>query len=121
MWPCPAVGTDGTVWLVGGFAPTDYNDTDGVQFRYSANHADLWYSKDAVNWKQLKADTGSGLPDDGQMEPRHAPTCFVTGEVGAQSSLVVLLGTGGSDPNGANGETLSSVRTLSLPAAESLP
>jgi len=123
MWPCIAIGTDGIVWLAGGYAPTDWNNAGGtIKVRYGANHSDVWYSRDAVTWKQLKADLGSGLPDDGKLEPRHAPTCYITPDAsGTGASLVIIAGTGGSDPNDANAETINSIRTLRLPAAAELP
>jgi hypothetical protein len=120
MWPCIAIGPDGIVWLAGGYAPTDWNNTGTLKVRYSANHADVWYSRDAINWKQLKADAGSGLPDDGKLEPRHAPTCYVAGDSVARK-LVIMAGTGGSDPNDANAEVINSIRALPLPAADRLP
>jgi hypothetical protein len=123
MWPCIALGPDGIVWLAGGYAPTDWNNTGGtIKVRYGANHSDVWYSRDAVTWKQLKADAGSGLPDDGQLEPRHAATCYVTPDAsGTGSTLVIIAGTGGSDPNDANAEVINSIRALPLPAAAELP
>ncbi|HTL91649.1 MAG TPA: hypothetical protein VL176_04845, partial [Steroidobacteraceae bacterium] len=72
-------------------------------------------------WKQLKADAGSGLPDDGKLEPRHAATCYVTGDTTAGTSLVMMAGTGGSNPNGAEARVINSIRVLPLPAAASLP
>jgi hypothetical protein len=120
MWPCVGTSADGVVWLVGGYAVTDYQNSSGtVTLRYGANRADVWYSKDGNSWKQFKADAGSGLPDDGRLEPRHAPTCFVTG--GAPAKFVVMAGTGGSDPNDANARVLNSVRALTLPASTVLP
>ena len=122
MWPCIAAGTDGIVWLVGGYAPTDWNDTDGVvTVRYGANHSDAWYSKDGVNWRQFKADNGSGLTDGDTLEPRHAATCFVAqGSPATTESLVVIGGSAGSNP-AATQAVSNSIRTLSLPAASILP
>jgi len=120
MWSCVDTSSDGVAWLVGGYAPTDWNNTGGtVILRYGANHADLWYSKDGTDWKQFKADAGSGLPDDVKLEPRHAPTCFVAGD--APARFVIVAGKGGNDPNGANSRVLNSIRTLTLPSAASLP
>ena len=121
MWPCVATSADGLVWLATGYAPTDWNNTTGVLVRYGANQADAWYSRDGSDWKQFKADIGSGLPDDGKLEPRHAPTCFVTGDAATGMNLLVVAGSGGSDPNGFNARVLNSIRLLSLPAAASLP
>ena len=121
MWPCAASNGDGVVWLVGGYAPTDWNNTNGQVVRYGANHADLWYTRNGTDWSQLKADLGSGLPDDGQFEPRHAPTCFVVGDSESALTLVIMAGTGGTDPNDAAAQVLNSVRALPLPVATSLP
>jgi hypothetical protein len=120
MWPCVATSTDGVVWLGGGYAPTDWNNYTGtVTPRYGANHSDLWYSKNGTDWKQFKADDGSGLSDDGVLEPRHAPTCFVTGSTPA--NYVIMAGTGGTDPNDANARVINSIRSLQLPPAATLP
>lgn len=121
MWPCVATDGTGIVWLAGGYAPTDWNNTgDGPTVRYGANHADVWYSEDGIDWKQLKADAGSGLPDDGGLEPRHAPTCYITGAVPAQN-LLIIAGTGGPNPDDGEATTLNSMRALPLPAAAALP
>jgi hypothetical protein len=121
MWPCIAQA-DGVVWLAGGYAPTDWNLADGViTRRYADNHADVWYSHDGADWKQFKADVGSGLPDDGGLEPRHAATCYVTGATSDTRSLLLVAGTGGVDPNGNFARTLNSIRRLSLPEAALLP
>ena len=121
MWPCVAQA-DGIVWLAGGYAPTDWNLTDGViTRRWADNHADVWYSRNGTDWKQFKADVGSGLPDDGALEPRHAPTCYVVGGTAATRSLMVIAGTGGVDPNGNFARTLNSIRRLPLPDAAALP
>jgi len=120
MWPCVASG-DGVAWLAGGYAPTDWNNTGGTAVpRYGANHADVWYTRDGSTWKQFKADVGSSLPDDGGLEPRHAPTCYVAGAAPAQN-LVIVAGTGGSDPDDADAGVINSVRALPLPPAASLP
>ena len=120
MWPCVAISTDGVAWLVGGYAPTDWNNESGtITPRYGANHADVWYSKNGSTWKQFKADTGSKLPDDGRLEPRHAPTCYVT--AGSPENFMIMAGSGGTDPNGANARVISSIRSVSLPSASILP
>jgi hypothetical protein len=123
MWPCTASGDDGVVWLAGGYAPTDWTTAGGtLRPRYGANHSDVWYSKDGETWKQYKADLGSGLPDDGGLEPRHAPTCYqVAGSAAGTGSLVIMAGTGGPVPNDADAGVINSIRTVSLPAAASLP
>jgi hypothetical protein len=121
MWPCVIANGDGVVWLVGGYAPTDWTNTSGIQRRYGANHADLWYTKDGDDWKQLKPDLGSALPDDGIFEPRHAPTCFVTGTSESALRLVVAAGTGGPIPSGGAAQPLNSVRSIALPFAATLP
>ncbi len=123
MWPCIAPGDDGVIWLAGGYAPTDWTTASGtLRPRYGANHSDVWYSKDGETWSQYKADLGSGLPDDGGLEPRHAPTCYrVPGSTASTGSLVIMAGTGGPDPNDANAGVLNSIRTVALPAAASLP
>jgi hypothetical protein len=122
MWPCIAPG-DGVIWLAGGYAPTDWTNTSGtLRPRYGANHSDVWYTKDGATWSQYKADLGSGLPDDGGLEPRHAPTCYrVPGSSAGTGSLVIMAGTGGADPNNANAEVINSIRTVALPAVASLP
>jgi hypothetical protein len=120
MWPCIAIGPDGIVWLAGGYAPSDWNKTGALTVRYGANHADVWYSRDSTDWKQLKADAGSGLPDDGKLEPRHAASCYIVGD-SAAPTLLVMAGTGGSDPNDADAEVINSMRALALPAAARLP
>jgi hypothetical protein len=115
------LGPDGVLWLAGGYAPTDWNKTGTLTVRYGANHADVWYSRDGIDWKQLKADAGSGLPDDGKLEPRHAATCYVAGATTGSASLVMIAGTGGSNPNGAEAQVINSIRVLPLPAAATLP
>lgn len=121
MWPCAAAGTDGTVWLAGGYAPTDWNSSSsGPVVRYGANHADVWWTRDGSTWRQLKADAGSGLIDDGGLEPRHAATCYVASDAASSRNLVLIAGTGGSDPNDGNARTLNSIRELPLPAATAL-
>jgi hypothetical protein len=119
MWSCVASGGDGVMWLTGGYAPTDYTNTSGLGVRYGANHADVWYTHDGNIWRQFKADTGSGLVDDGALEPRHASTCYVSDDNGPY--LLIVAGTGGPDPDDANSRTLNSKRALSLPTAAALP
>ena len=122
MWACVAKGADGVVWLATGYAPTDWQTSSGRTVpRYGANHADVWYTRDGIAWKQFKADLGSSLPDDGALEPRHAPTCFVTGTVASGLKLLVIDGSGGPSPDGANARVLDSLRSLALPAASALP
>ncbi|MGO9718285.1 MAG: hypothetical protein ACLPV2_15040 [Steroidobacteraceae bacterium] len=123
MWPCIAPGDDGIVWLAGGYAPTDWNNSGGtLTVRYGANHSDVWYSKDGATWRQFKADNGAAVPDGTALEPRHAPTCYVgEGSSAATKSLIVLGGTGGPDPNDANARVVNSIRTLALPATSALP
>jgi len=123
MWPCIAPGSDGIIWLVGGYAPTDWNSASGtVSVRYGANHSDVWYSKDGADWKQFKADYGSGLPDGTTLEPRHAATCYVaTGSSASAKSLVVIGGTGASAPDDEDARVINSIRTLPLPATAALP
>jgi hypothetical protein len=123
MWPCVAPGSDGVVWLAGGYAPVDWTNTGGtVTVLTGVNHSDVWYSKDGANWKQFKADYGSGLPDGSTLEPRHASTCFsVAGSSANTQSLVVIGGTGGADYDGANARVLNSTRALTLPPAAELP
>ena len=123
MWPCIAPGNDGIIWLVGGYSPTDWNDTDGVvTVRYGANHSDVWYSKDGINWRQFKADYGSGLTDGNTLEPQHAATCFVApGSSPNTESLVVIGGSADSTPDATQEEVSNSIGTLSLPATSVLP
>jgi len=123
MWPCVASGSDGVVWLAGGYAPVDWTNSGGtVTVVTAANHADVWYSKDGTNWRQFKADHESGLSDGSAFEPRHASTCFsVAGGSANTQSLVVIGGTGGVDFDGANARVLNSIRTLALPPAAKLP
>ena len=73
-----------------------------------------------IDWKQFKADIGSGLPDDGKLEPRHA-TCYFVGADATARSLIIIAGTGGTSPNAANAATLNSIRRLPLPEAALLP
>jgi hypothetical protein len=123
MWPCIAPGNDGIIWLAGGYAPTDWNNTNGTAtVRYGANHSDVWYSKDGADWKQLKADYGSGLPDGNTLVPRHAATCYAAAGSSANTkSLVVIAGTGGPDPNDDNAQVINSIQTLLVPATAALP
>jgi hypothetical protein len=123
MWPCAASGTDGIVWLVGGYAPTDWNNTDGtLKVRYGGNHSDAWYSKDGVDWRQFKADNGADLPDGSTLEPRHAATCFVASNPDANTqSLVVIAGSAGSSPDARQEAVSNSITTLPLPATSTLP
>ncbi len=123
MWGCIAPGDDGIIWLVGGYAPTDWNAADGkVTVRYGANHSDVWYTKDGIDWKQFKADYGSGLTDGNALEPRHAATCYVaTGSTAGTKSLVVIGGSAGSTPNANSEHVSNTIRVLPLPATSALP
>lgn len=114
MWPCVAVDESGTSWLATGFAPTDWDNTGATTPRYAKNFADVWYSSDGETWQQYKADAGSGLPDDGLMEPRHSPTCYIE-TINAAKTLIVVAGKGGLAPDNNYANILSSVRTLQLP------
>jgi len=121
LWPCIATAGDGIIWLVGGYAPTDWNSNgQTLTRRYSANHADVWYTRNGTDWRQLKADAGSGLPDDGMLSPRHAPTCYITANGSAQT-LVVVAGTGGPNPDAGQAAPLNDIVMLPLPPAAALP
>ncbi len=125
MWPCISTADDGVIWLAGGYAPTDWKNTGGtIAPRYAQNHADVWYTRDALTWHQFKADLGSGLPDDGGLEPRHAPTCYRpsgSGSGGAGGTLTIMAGTSATVLDATNALTVNSIRLLPLPAAASLP
>jgi hypothetical protein len=123
MWGCIAPGDDGIIWMTGGYAPTDWTDTDGtVTARYAANHSDVWYTKDGIDWKQFKADYGSGLKDGNALEPRHAATCYVaTGSTPGTNSLIVIGGSAGSIPNATSEHVSNTIRVLPLPATSALP
>ena len=119
MWPCIAVDTYGTFWLIGGFG--DYSRY-GL---YTQNMGDVWYSIDGANWKQYKAAVGSGLPDDGVYQPRHAPTCYVRPDT---NTLIVAAGKGGTRAdnlldatNGNYAIMRDDVVSLELPAQSELP
>jgi hypothetical protein len=122
MWGCIPSGTyqagsDQFILLVGGYAPTDWNDSSGTLTpRYGANHSDVWYTRDGVEWKQLKADYGSGLPDGNTMEPRHAATCYVSTGTAGGSTLMVTAGSEGSTPDAGKEHVGNTIRTLALPA-----
>jgi hypothetical protein len=123
MWGCIAPGDDGIIWMVGGYAPTDWNEADGtVTKRYAANHSDVWYTKDGIDWKQFKADYGSGLQDGNALEPRHAATCYVaTGSTPGTKSLVVIGGSAGAIPTADSEHVSNTIRVLPLPATSALP
>jgi hypothetical protein len=123
MWPCIASGDDGIVWLVGGYAPTDWNNSGGViSPRFSVNRSDVWYTKDGLTWKQYKADYGSGLSDGNALEPRHAATCYVgTTSDGTANSLVVVAGTSTPTPSTTSNHVSNTIRTVTLPATSSMP
>ena len=122
MWACAAVSPDGVAWLATGYAPSDWNNTSGTPVvRYGANHAGVWYSKNGSDWRQYKPDFGSGLPDDGGLEPRHAPTCFVTGAPPDGMKLLIIAGSGGPSPSSFSARVLNSIRQVGVPAAALLP
>jgi hypothetical protein len=123
MWPSIAPGDDGIVWLVGGYAPTDWNNINGtITPRYSVNRSDVWYTKDGATWKQFKTDYGSGLTDGNALEPRHAATSYVsTPAGGAGKSLVVVAGTATPTPATNSNHVSNTIRTLALPATSALP
>jgi hypothetical protein len=119
MWGCIANGSVDDIWLVGGYAPTDWTETGStIAPRYGENHSDVWYTKDGVNWRQFKADYGSGLPDGNALDPRHAATCYIDA---AEQSLIVTAGSAGPTPDEANEEVSNTVATLSIPPAAALP
>jgi hypothetical protein len=121
MWGCIASGSEGVIWLTGGYAPTDWNDAGGTLTpRYGANHSDVWYTKDGVTWKQLKADWGSGLPDGTTLEPRHAATCYED-ESTNPATLTVIAGSAGTNPDAGNEHVSNTIRLLQLPPAATLP
>jgi hypothetical protein len=121
MWGCIASGSAGVIWLTGGYAPTDWNDSDGtLKPRYGANHADVWYTKDGLTWKQLKADHGSGLADGNALEPRHAATCYEDESVDP-ATLIVIAGSAGTSPDAGNEHVSNSIRLLQVPSAAALP
>ncbi len=120
MWPCVTPDDNGTLWLAGGYAPVYLNSTDGtVAPGYAVNFADVWYSKDGMNWKQYKADFGSGLADDKQFEPRHAPTCYAP-TTAAGPLLVVVAGKAGATPDNNYASPSQGVATLALPSDPSV-
>lgn len=120
MWPCVTPDDNGTLWLVGGYAPVYLNATDGTLAPgYAVNFADVWYSKDGMNWKQYKADFGSGLADDKWFEPRHAPTCYAP-TTAAGRLLVVVAGKAGATPDNNFAGPTQGVATLALPADASV-
>ncbi len=119
MWPCVAIDIYSTFWLIGGFG--DYSRF-GL---YTQNMADVWYSKDGVNWKQYKPAVGSGFPDDGVYQPRHAPTCYVRPDT---NTLIIAAGKGGTNANNlldaTNGDYAimrDDVISLQLPSQSQLP
>lgn len=121
MWGCIASGSVGDIWMVGGFWPTDWTKTGStIATRYGANHSDVWYTKDGVNWRQFKADFGADLPDGSALDPRHAATCYIDAAATGQS-FMVTAGSAGSTPNVANERVSNTVATLSVPAAAALP
>jgi hypothetical protein len=119
LWPCSAIDIYGTFWLIGGFG--DYSRF-GL---YTQNMADVWYSKDGINWKQYKTAVGSGFPDDGVYQPRHAPTCYVRPDT---NTLIIAAGKGGTRAdnlldatNGDYAIMRDDVVSLQLPTQSQLP
>lgn len=120
MWPCAAVDSnDGIVWLVGGYAPTDWVNVSTVAPRFAQNHSDVWFTFDGINWRQYKGDYGSGVGDEAEFEPRHAPTCYID-ESAATKNLVVAAGTGASVADSTQASLMNSVRSLPLPSVAAL-
>lgn len=125
QWPCVATDASGTTWLVGGYS-ADFATSSPGAVRFGTNLADVWYTKDGLNWKQFKMDIGSHLPDDlsNGLEPRHAPVCFVDA---VNNRLVVVAGkvTRQPEPNPPyshdSGDVSNDVRTLQLPDSRALP
>jgi len=121
MWGCISNGSVDDIWMVGGYWPTDWTNTgSAVAPRYGENHSDVWYTKDGVNWRQFKADYGSGLPDGNALDPRHAATCYIDAAAAGQS-LIVTAGSAEPGPDQANESVTNTVATLSVPAAAALP
>lgn len=124
-WPCVTTDSSGTTWLVGGFS-ADFATASPGAIRFATNLADVWYTKDGLNWKQFKMDIGSKLPDDLQLgvEPRHAPICYIDS---ANHRLVVVAGkvTRQLEPNPPyshdSGDVSNDVRILQLPDPSVLP
>lgn len=123
MWGCIASGGGDVIWLTGGYAPSDWNNTTGsLKPRFGANHSDVWYTRDGENWKQLKADWGSGLPDGNTLEPRHAATCYLNpGGAATVNSLIVIGGSAGTTPDAGEEHVSNSIRLLTLPSTDTLP
>ncbi len=125
QWPCVTTDQSGTTWLVGGYS-ADFATSSQAAVRFGTNLADVWYTKDGLNWKQFKTDIGSRLPDDLALgvEPRHAPVCFVDA---VNNRLVVVAGkvTRQSEPNPPyshdSGDVSNDVRILPLPDPAVLP
>lgn len=94
MWPCATTSDAGTIWLFGGYMPTNGQDL-----------SDLWYSRDGLNWKQL---TVAGLSS----QNRHAPTCFIrTGS----NTLLIVAGKGGADADNDSASVTNTVTAIDLP------
>jgi hypothetical protein len=107
MWPCMTVGPTGTFWVFGG-----YRVLGGT----ALNLSDLWYSKDAIKWYQLKATAGIPL-EDATMAPRHAPSCYLD----ERNALTVVAGKGRANPNNYYGAVQNDVNAITLPDDSSLP
>jgi hypothetical protein len=134
QWPCVTTDSSGTTWLVGGYVADFATDSPGT-IRFETNLADVWYTKDGLNWKQFKTDVGSQLPDDLSLGlgPRHAPVCYID-EV--NNRLVVVAGKTTRQPTPAPpytaqnpppvhkhdaGNVSQDVRILQLPNRSVLP
>jgi hypothetical protein len=121
MWGCISNGSVGDIWMVGGYWPTDWTNTGStIAPRYGENHSDVWYTKDGVNWRQFKADYGSGLPDGDALDPRHAAACYIDAAPTGQS-LIVTAGSAEAGTDQAVEAVSNTVATLSVPAAAALP
>lgn len=120
QWSCMTSDASGTLWLMGGYEVSYRNDTVPASLGsigYHRNLGDLWYSKDGIAWKQLKADVDSGMLSE-TAATRHAPTCVVDH---ATNTLYVIAGKGGNHADNDLAVLQRTVRSLQLPAASSLP
>jgi hypothetical protein len=134
QWPCVATDSAGTTWLVGGYS-VDFATASRGEIRFETNLADVWYTKDGLNWKQFKTDVGSQLPDDLSLGigPRHAPICYIDA---VNNRFVVVAGKTTPQPtpnppynaqnppplpNHDSGNVSNDVRILQLPDPSVLP
>ena len=134
QWPCVATDSAGTTWLVGGYS-VDFATASPGEIRFETNLADVWYTKDGLNWKQFKTDVGSQLPDDLSLGvgPRHAPICYIDP---VNNRFVVVAGKTTRQPtpnppynaqnpspvpNHDSGNVSNDVRVLQLPDPAVLP